>query len=248
MPWLKATDSERIPSGVESGMIPPADQEAWEADRAALRRRAGPQVAADAKLFLMVQRIAPEKGTSAALDAVAHLRDAGGSVHLVIAGDGPSRAPLAEGAAARGLPVTFIGTVKHSELPSLYHGADAFVSCSRSETYGLSIAEALSCGTPAVIPKHPVFDELWAAVVPSEWRYDPNGGVAAVAAAMLAAAAGRKYLADHPVKCSWSDGAQELVRQYDKIMGTQGLPKIMTSLVAAAKMLLARLMMRRSAA
>ena len=39
--------------------------------------------------------------------------------------------------------------------------ADLFVTCSTSETYGLTVLEALACGTPAVLPHCGVFDELW---------------------------------------------------------------------------------------
>ena len=37
------------------------------------------------------------------------------------------------------------------ELVRLYSGAQALVSLSRSETFGLTIAEALACGTPAIV-------------------------------------------------------------------------------------------------
>jgi putative colanic acid biosynthesis glycosyltransferase len=37
------------------------------------------------------------------------------------------------------------------ELATLYNRADVYVSASTQETYGLTIAEALSCGTPAIV-------------------------------------------------------------------------------------------------
>lgn len=39
--------------------------------------------------------------------------------------------------------------------------ADVFLTCSTSETYGLTTLEALACGTPSVLPHCDVFDELW---------------------------------------------------------------------------------------
>ena len=46
-------------------------------------------------------------------------------------------------------------------LPAYYRAADVFVTCSTSETYGLTVLEALACGTPVVLPHCGVFDELW---------------------------------------------------------------------------------------
>lgn len=52
------------------------------------------------------------------------------------------------------LPKGIIGipcTQNQLELVQLYSGAQALVSLSRSETFGLTIAEALACGTPAIV-------------------------------------------------------------------------------------------------
>ena len=38
------------------------------------------------------------------------------------------------------------------DLPPLYRAADLFVTCSTSETFGLTVLESLACGTPAVLP------------------------------------------------------------------------------------------------
>ena len=93
--------------------------------------------------------------------------------------------------------------MKNDRLPPLYRAADAFVTCSTSETYGLTVLEALACGTPAVLPHCSVFDELWEARLPAEWMY--NHGEAAGLLSSLAAAVtpgSKQRLRKEPVKAS----------------------------------------------
>ena len=101
------------------------------------------------------------------------------------------------------MPVTFTGNVKNDRLPPLYRAADAFVTCSTSETFGLTVLEALACGTPAVLPHCSVFDELWEARLPAEWMY--NHGEAAGLLSSLAAAVtpgSKQRLREEPVKAN----------------------------------------------
>lgn len=61
------------------------------------------------------------------------------------------------------LPDGIIGiprTQSQVELAQLYSGAQALVSLSGSETFGLTIAEALSCGTPAIVYDNTAQPEL----------------------------------------------------------------------------------------
>ena len=144
-------------------------------EREALLSQCGLQGSSDACILIMVQRLAPEKDTAHALEALLKLAEegegsrAGGKisldgarpVHLVVAGDGPSKKALEAYAQKHVLPVTFLGNLPNDRLPPLYRAADCFVTCSTSETYGLTVLEALACGTPAVLPHCAVFDELW---------------------------------------------------------------------------------------
>jgi len=47
--------------------------------------------------------------------------------------------------------VKFLGYVPDEDLPRLYAGAEAFVTLSSFEAYGMTVGEALAAGTPAVV-------------------------------------------------------------------------------------------------
>jgi len=66
--------------------------------------------------------------------------------HLVVFG-----ADKLEGLPEIGMPVYFLGHVSDdSVLRSIYSAADVMVIPSRQETFGLTAAEAMACGTPVV--------------------------------------------------------------------------------------------------
>jgi glycosyltransferase involved in cell wall biosynthesis len=88
-------------------------------------------------VFLFVGRVAVEKNIGAFLDL-----DLPGT--KVVVGDGPQRAALQ----ARYPDAVFAGMKSGTELASYYQRADAFVFASRTDTFGLVMAEAMACGTP----------------------------------------------------------------------------------------------------
>ncbi len=121
---------------------------------------------------LLVARLSPEKGVDIAIDAC---RMAG--MPLVVAGDGPERAALAERAGDG--DVRFVGHVEDRELAELRAGAAIALAPSRSaETFGLALAEAMAAGLPAVASRVGALPEL----------VDPDALVAPGDAAALAAA------------------------------------------------------------
>lgn len=86
---------------------------------------------------LYVGRVAIEKNIEAFLRT-------GQPGTKVIVGDGPALADLR----ARYPETAFLGKMNGEELASAYAGADVFVFPSRTDTFGLVVIEALSCGTP----------------------------------------------------------------------------------------------------
>lgn len=86
---------------------------------------------------LYVGRVAVEKNIGAFLDC-----DRPGT--KVIVGDGPALADLK----AQHPGALFLGKLGGETLAAAYAGADVFVFPSRTDTFGLVVIEALSCGTP----------------------------------------------------------------------------------------------------
>uniref|UniRef100_A0A7S3JRY2 Glycosyl transferase family 1 domain-containing protein n=1 Tax=Aureoumbra lagunensis TaxID=44058 RepID=A0A7S3JRY2_9STRA len=201
-------------------------------EREALCKRIGAPT--NAIIWLMVQRLAPEKDIHIALDALASLAQQRKKMNkeldvwLVIAGDGPAREGLEKRAEQlftndKNAPgrVTFLGAVPNARLPSLYRAANVFLTCSRSETFGLTVTEALACGACVALPRCPVFDELYGHVLPESWRYDADdkcgGHLALIDAAQAAASIeASAWLEANPIDASWSAAAQDLDRQYDQ--------------------------------
>ncbi len=56
--------------------------------------------------------------------------------------------------------VLFIGRTPDEDLSMLLSGAEAFISCSLEEGFGLPLLEAMACETPAIISDIPAFREL----------------------------------------------------------------------------------------
>lgn len=88
-------------------------------------------------IFLTVCRVAVEKNIEAFLSL-----DLPGT--KVVVGDGPMRQDLMR----RYPDALFLGEKHRDELAAIYSAADVFVFPSRTDTFGLVMLEALSCGVP----------------------------------------------------------------------------------------------------
>lgn len=94
-------------------------------------------------------RLSKEKNPGAVVEAVELLVRSGIDVHLDVYGDGSALMGLRRRAA--GLPVVFHGHVSdRSSLAARLSDADVAFAPSPAETFGLSVLEALACGTPVV--------------------------------------------------------------------------------------------------
>jgi glycosyltransferase involved in cell wall biosynthesis len=97
-----------------------------------------------------VSRLSPEKGLEYLLRAVAALRDRGLALHVVLAGDGPSRGELEALARELRLDVEFLGEVAHEAVPDVLRRLDIFAMPSTWEGFGVSALEASATGLPVV--------------------------------------------------------------------------------------------------
>ncbi len=95
-------------------------------------------------------RLAPMKGLTYLIEAVAELDRRGMPCDLKIAGDGPSRDELISLTARLGLSerVTFLG--QQEDMPSFYRSIDIFALPSLAEGLPLSLLEAMATGLPVV--------------------------------------------------------------------------------------------------
>ena len=103
------------------------------------------------KLLVGIGRFAVEKRWDVVIDAFKLLRKSHDAV-LVLIGDGPERKRMEARTSGRD-DVRFIGFEKdRKRLAGMLASADALVHGCPYETFGLSIAEAMSCGLPVVVP------------------------------------------------------------------------------------------------
>lgn len=107
------------------------------------------------RFLLFLSRLHPKKGCDLLLDAFATEAAANPALDLVMAGPDQLgwRAELVARAAELGLAsrVHWPGMLTGDAKWGAYRAAEAFVLPSHSENFGVVVAEALACGTPALI-------------------------------------------------------------------------------------------------
>lgn len=108
-----------------------------------------------AVVIAFLGRLHPIKRLDLLAAAFATLRARGRDVHLVLAG--PDEGALADGLAetlrADGDRLHLVGPVEGAAKAALLSAADVGVQCSDSESFGMSVAEFLSAGTPVVVTR-----------------------------------------------------------------------------------------------
>jgi glycosyltransferase involved in cell wall biosynthesis len=134
-----------VPNAVHPRFFRPAEA---AADAATLHRL---RLARDGYV-LHVGTIEPRKNLGVLLEAFAALPSEL-DLQLALVGEegwltGPVRSAAA--AAGRGGRVRFLGRVPQDDLPALYRGALLLAHPALDEGFGLTIAEAMACGTPVL--------------------------------------------------------------------------------------------------
>jgi colanic acid/amylovoran biosynthesis glycosyltransferase len=102
--------------------------------------------------LLNVARLAPVKGHTVLLDALAEIRGRGVDATLDVVGGGPLREELAEHARRVGVAdaVTWHGPLAHDRVAELYSAADVFCLPSFAEGLPVVLLEAMAAGLPVV--------------------------------------------------------------------------------------------------
>ncbi len=146
---LYGADAARIavvPCGVDLDIFAPMDREV---------ARARLKLSDSERVILFVGRIEPLKGIDILISAAAQLHEHENFIVLIVGGDEHATARIDElRALARRLDVdhhiSFVGAVRHEDLPMYYNAADVCVVPSYYESFGLVAVESMACGTPVV--------------------------------------------------------------------------------------------------
>lgn len=127
-----------VSRGVDTSLFSPSRRSP------ALRRKWG--VGEHAIVAMYVGRMAPEKNLPLAVEAFLAMHERNPHVQLVMVGDGPGRASLAN----RNPNVVFAGTRSGEDLATHYASADVFLFPSLTETFGNVTLEAMASGLAIV--------------------------------------------------------------------------------------------------
>ncbi len=177
--------------------------------------REGPR----APYLLAVGTLEPRKNLGALLEALRLLRREGRDLALVVAGRQAWTQSLPVGDLAP--HVRLAGLVPDDELAALYAGAACFVLPSLHEGFGLTLAEAMAAGVPAVASDIPALREVGGETVRYADPLDPESFARAIRCAlddregsMLRAAAAR----GRARKFRWEDTARQTLAVYRRIV------------------------------
>lgn len=101
--------------------------------------------------FLFAGKFARVKRVKDLLKAASLVSNAGTRIQLLLVGCGEQDRDLKHVADESGVDVSFAGFVNQSRMPEAYAAADCLVLPSDSETWGLVVNEAMTCGLPAIV-------------------------------------------------------------------------------------------------
>ena len=114
--------------------------------------------------IVFVGRLGEEKAVDKLIDAARIAVDLDPEFRLLIVGDGPGRRRYQNQVRRLGLAdhVFFLGRIPHRDLitSGLLHHARANVTASTTESFGMTVVEAMAAGTPSIVANVPGISEL----------------------------------------------------------------------------------------
>jgi alpha-1,6-mannosyltransferase len=136
-----------VPFGVDTSLFHPGLRD--DALRTTMLEKCG--LGRDAALLINIGRHHPEKRVGTVIDAVRRAQRVR-SVGLYVVGDGLIHSRI-RAAAKLASNIHIAGWENdRKKLARMIASADALVHGSTAETFGFAVAEALSCGTPVIVP------------------------------------------------------------------------------------------------
>jgi len=109
--------------------------------------------------LLWLGRIEPRNDLGTVLAAMPRILDRHSGTELTVVGDGPWRGRLERVARPLGPAVRFVGYAGR-ERPAYYAGADVYLCPTTRASFGVTLLEAMACGTPLVVSDIPAFRDL----------------------------------------------------------------------------------------
>ncbi len=126
----------------------------------ALRKKL--KIPSEAKVLISVGRIGKEKNLEFLIKGFAEVLKKRKDTLLLMVGDGPFLKKLKK--IAQNLKIAqsiiFTGKVPRQKIPAFYQSADVFLFASLTDTQGIVILEALSCGLPVIALKDDAFVDI----------------------------------------------------------------------------------------
>jgi phosphatidylinositol alpha-mannosyltransferase len=141
--YFKA-DWEIIPNGVDTSFFRPRQQDSSAGSGCEL---------------LFLGRLDPRNGLDTVLAAMPAIVARFPQAHLTVAGDGPLRRVYERMAKATGPEITFVGRV-NGNRPVYYSKADLYLCPTTKASFGITLLEAMACGTPQAVSDITGFREL----------------------------------------------------------------------------------------
>jgi glycosyltransferase involved in cell wall biosynthesis len=179
------------------------------------------------RYFLCVGRLVRAKGVFDLLEGYAQLDDTTrAKIGLVFVGDGSDRSELMAQASriAQGT-IQFPGFVHREELPEFYALAEALILPTHSDTWGLVVNEAMSCGLPVVVTS---VAGCVADLVEDNW----NGLVVSAGDSSQLAAAMARLAGDSAPRTEMGARSKERIEGYSPEVWADGLTKAVESVCA----------------
>jgi phosphatidyl-myo-inositol alpha-mannosyltransferase len=145
-------DWEIIPNGVDTDFFRPGV-------RSEARTSLGTDLPRRDPALLFLGRLDPRNGLDTVLAAMPRILEGQPGARLTVAGDGPLRPVYERMARPLGPAVRFIGRV-NGDRPEHYGKADLYLCPTTKASFGITLLEAMACGTPMVVSDIIGFREL----------------------------------------------------------------------------------------
>ena len=206
---------EVIPNGVDLEHFRPAGRRPLEP------AGSGPRL-------LYLHRLEPRNHLGTLLDAMPRILQRYPAARLVVAGDGPWRRYYERRAAPLGAAVEFLGRI--DDRPAQYRAADLYLCPTTQGSFGITLLEAMACGTPMVVADSPGFRALVdGGAEARRVAYDDPAAWARSVLELLESPSRRRVMSAAGVakaaRYAWPLVADQVIGVYERVLGRVTAPR-----------------------